>query len=223
MDMITGLVNITAGMVEQMDPFLEAVGSFLQGMADGDEETQKTVGKILLLAKAVEAAGIAFVAAVIAIDEYKLSIAGAFKVIAGGAQMVWNVVALMADAIQGAFVVVEGLLIAFVEKITLGLANLSPKFRDFKAIVTDSGKQVSKSIDTDAADFTRGMDKMIAGFNDLASIRRLRNVHQGFHGQGSDGEKDRLGHIELDGECEPGVQGAFCNPLQEDDKARTRE
>ncbi len=168
-DMITGLVNITAGMVEQMDPFLEAVGEFLQGMADGDEETQKTVGKILLLAKAVEAAGIAFVAAVIAIDEYKLSIAGAFKVIAGGAQMVWNVVALMADAIQGAFVVVEGLLIAFVEKITLGLANLSPKFRDFKAIVTDSGKQVSKSIDTDAADFTRGMDKMIAGFNDLAS------------------------------------------------------
>ncbi|SEM55624.1 hypothetical protein SAMN04489760_1221, partial [Syntrophus gentianae] len=168
-DIIAGLVELTAGMVEGFKPFVSAVSEFLVSLGKGDEESPKTLGTILALAKMVELAGLGFVAAVTAVDQYKLSIAGLFNVVGGGAQVLWNGMQLIADAIQGVFVLAEGAILSFINKITLGLASLFPAFKDAQAIVESSGKKISTNIDTDAADARRGLDRMIEGFNQLAS------------------------------------------------------
>jgi len=168
-DIIAGLVELTAGMVEGFKPFVSAVSDFLVSLGKGDEESQKTLGTILALAKMVEIAGLGFVAAVTAVDQYKVSIVGLFNVVGGGSQVLWNCMQLIADAIQGVFVLAEGTILSFINKITFGLASLFPAFKDAQAIVEASGKKISANIDTDAADARRGLDRMIDGFNQLAS------------------------------------------------------
>lgn len=168
-DVITGLVRLTEGMVEAFKPFVSATVDFLTALAKGDEESQKTMGTILVLAKMVEMAGLGFVAAVTAIDQYKLSIAGLFNVVAGGAQVLWNGMQLVVDTIQGVFVVAEDMILKFINNITFGLASLFPAFRDAQAIVNASSRKISDNLYTDAADARRGLDRMIEGFNQLAA------------------------------------------------------
>lgn len=167
-DIITGLIRVTEGMVEGFKPFASAIADFLLAMGRGDEESQKTLGTILALAKAVEMAGLAFVAAIMAIDQYKINIAGVFNLVAGGAQILWNGLQLVADAIQGLFVILEGSLLNFIKISTLGLATLVPGFRDMVAVVEESGRKVGANIDQNGEDAKRGLDKMILGFNQLA-------------------------------------------------------
>jgi TP901 family phage tail tape measure protein len=168
-DMVTGVVNITSGMAESFRPFAIAIKDFLVSLASGDEETQKAIGQILALAKVVEMAGLAFVGVILTIDQYKVSIVGMFNVVTGGAQLMWNGLQIVGDAIQGLFVILEGSVLTFAKVATLGLATLIPGFNDLVAVVNESGVKVSKSIDQNGLDAARGLDKMAEGFKQLAA------------------------------------------------------
>ncbi|MFA5286292.1 MAG: phage tail tape measure protein, partial [Smithellaceae bacterium] len=167
-DGIAGLVRVTEGMVDGFRPFFTAISDFLISVADSDEETQKMTGTILALSSVVEKAGLGFVVAVKAIDEYGLSISGVFNVIAGGAQIMWNGLQLLANSIQALFVIVEGALLKFVDMLSFGLlGKYNETFRNLISSVEESGKNVSKSIMENGVDAGRGLDKMIEGFKSL--------------------------------------------------------
>ena len=167
-DGISGLVRVTEGMVDGFRPFFTAISDFLISVADSDEETQKMTGTILALSSVVEKAGLGFVVAIKVIDEYGLSISGVFNVIAGGAQIMWNGLQLLANSIQALFVIVEGALLKFVDMLSFGLlGKYNETFRNLISSVEESGKNVSKSIMENGVDAGRGLDKMIEGFKTL--------------------------------------------------------
>ena len=167
-DGIAGLVRVTEGMVDGFRPFFTAISDFLISVADSDEETQKMTGTILALSSVVEKAGLGFVVAIKVIDEYGLSISGVFNVIAGGAQIMWNGLQLLANSIQALFVIVEGALLKFVDMLSFGLlGKYNETFRNLISSVEESGKNVSKSIMENGVDAGRGLDKMIEGFKTL--------------------------------------------------------
>ncbi|MCK9431870.1 MAG: phage tail tape measure protein [Candidatus Omnitrophica bacterium] len=167
-DGISGLVRVTEGMVDGFRPFFTAISDFLISVADSDEETQKMTGTILALSSMVEKAGLGFVVAIKVIDEYGLSISGVFNVIAGGAQIMWNGLQLLANSIQALFVIVEGALLKFVDMLSFGLlGKYNETFRNLISSVEESGKNVSKSIMENGVDAGRGLDKMIEGFKTL--------------------------------------------------------
>jgi hypothetical protein len=168
-DVIAGLIRITTGMVEAFKPMASAIAEFFVALGKGDEESQKTLGTLMALSKAVEMAGLGFAAALFAIDQYKISITGMFSVIGGGVQILWNGAQLIADSIQALFVILEGALLQFVKTASLGLATLIPGFNDLVATVEASGKKVGQSIMQDGEDAGRGLDKMLKGFNELAA------------------------------------------------------
>jgi TP901 family phage tail tape measure protein len=167
-DGIAGLIRVTEGMVDGFRPFISAIGDFLVDIAKSDTESQKMVGTLMALSKVVQEAGLAFVVAVKAVDEYGLSISGAFNVIAGGAQIMWNGLQLLANAIQGLFIILEGAFLKFIDNLSFGLlGKYSQSFKTMVSIVEESGRNLSKNIIENGEDAGRGLDKMINGFTTL--------------------------------------------------------
>lgn len=169
-DGFTGLVKVTEGMVEGFRPFVTAIADFLIGIADSDEESQKMVGTLLALSKMVQSTSLAFVAGIKAIDEYNLSITGAFNVIAGGAQIMWNGLQLLANAIQALFVIIEGSFLTMIDTLSGGLlGKYSETFKNMAATVKESGEKISQSMLENGEDAGRGLDKLIEGFKNLGT------------------------------------------------------
>lgn len=167
-DGIAGLIRVTEGMVDGFRPFFTAISDFLVSVAESDTESQKMTGTILALAKVVESAGLAFVVAIKAIDEYGLSISGAFNIIAGGAQIMWNGLQLLANAIQALFVILEGAFLKFIDNLSFGLlGKYNETFRRMVDTVEQSGKNISKAMMENGEDAGRGLDKMLDGFKSL--------------------------------------------------------
>lgn len=163
-DGVTGLINITTGMVDAFRPFFNQIGEFLIKMAQSDEETQKTIGTILLFAKAVQDAGLGVVLAIMAMDEFKVSIAGVFDVLAGGAQIMWNGLQILLTAIKGMFLIVEGAIVHLADKLTFGLL---PSLGKLGEVIAEQGANISKSFEKDGGDAAAGLAKMVAGFQEL--------------------------------------------------------
>ncbi len=167
-DGIAGLIKVTSGMVEGFRPFFTAITDFLLSVAKSDEETQKMIGTLLALGKAVNSFGLGLVAAVTVIDKYGLSIEGAFKTISGGAQVMWNGLQILGNAIGMLFVLLEKALLEFVNMLSGGyLSRFSQAFRDMQATVEQSGMELRESLIQNGADAARGLDKMIDGFDKL--------------------------------------------------------
>ncbi|MBN1664835.1 MAG: phage tail tape measure protein [Deltaproteobacteria bacterium] len=166
-DMVSGLLEVTAGMADAFRPFASAIVDFLQGIANGDEEAQKMTGTLLGLAKVIDMTCAGFAVAILALDKYGVNIEATFNLISGGAQMLWNGLQLVGNSIQGLFVLLEGSVLKFVEIATFGLANLSPAFKNMMETVEESGRKVSAAIDENGEDAARGLKKMIEGFSNL--------------------------------------------------------
>lgn len=169
-DGIAGLINVTAGMVEGFRPFFEVIKDFLVSAAESDEQTQRTIGIVLALGKMVDSVGLAFVVAAEVIDRYGLSVQGVFNVIAGGAQIMWNGLQLIFDAIKGSLVLLGGLLVEFLKSISFGLIEyLFPGINAIEAKLTKWGQGVSNSIWQNGADAKAGLDRMAEGFKQLGA------------------------------------------------------
>jgi hypothetical protein len=167
-DGIAGLVRVTEGMVDGFRPFFTAISDFLISVADSDEETQKMTGTILALSSVVEKAGLSFVVAVKAIDEYGLSISGVFNVIAGGSQLVWNRISQLANEVQLAFVTMEKAFLSFVDLLSFGvLGKFNDSFKNMVAVVNESGVKIAKNMKENGEDAGRGLDRMLDGFKAL--------------------------------------------------------
>ena len=163
-DIITGLIRVTAGMADAFRPFITQIVEFFKTLANGDAETQKTLGQILAFSQAIETAGGLFVMAVLAIDQYKLSITGLFNVVAGGAQVMLNGFTIMVEAIKGIMILVAGFFIEFLDQLTNGFF---PGLSRAKEQLTEWGKSIS--FDEDAADAQRGLFRLMEGFQQLGS------------------------------------------------------
>ena len=168
-DIITGVVDVTTGMTEAFGPFVQKIAEFFIALARGDEESKNTLGHILALAMAVESLGLGMVAAVAIMKEYEISMTALFNIVAGGVQLVWNVFQLLGDSVGGVFIVIEGAFLEMIRVLSFGLASLFPAFQDLEAVVTESGKRISGNIDQNGIDAARGLDRMIKGFNELAT------------------------------------------------------
>lgn len=163
-DGISGLVNITASMVTEFRPFIEQIGEFLVQMAQADEETQKTTGTLLAFAMVVEKVGLFFAIALKAAQEYGVGIGEIFNIVAGGAQVMWNGMQLIFDAIKGLILVVEGSIVDMLDKLTFGMF---PGLEKLKEDITKQGEEVSKAFYIDGEDAARGLDKFVAGFGTI--------------------------------------------------------
>lgn len=167
-DGITGLIRVTEGMVDGFKPFIQAISDFLIDISKSDTETQKMLGTLMALSKVVQEAGLAFVVAIKAVDEYGLSVSGAFNVIAGGAQIMWNGLQLLANAVQALFIILEGAFLKFIDTLSFGmLGKYNETFKKMVSVVEESGRNVSKSIMDNGEDAGRGLDKMLKGFENL--------------------------------------------------------
>lgn len=163
-DGISGLVNITAQMVTEFKPFIEQIGEFLVQMAQADDETQKTTGTLLALAMVIEKCGLFFAAALKAAQEYGVGIGQVFDIVTGGAQVMWNGMQLIGDAIKGLILIVEGSIVDMLDKLTFGMF---PGLEELKKDITKQGEEVSKAFYIDGEDAARGLDKFIAGFGTI--------------------------------------------------------
>lgn len=142
-DGIAGLIRVTEGMVEGFRPFFYAIKDFILRVAESDEETQKMIGTIMALGKMVQKTGLYFVAAVMAFDEYGMSLKGVFNIIAGGAQVVWNLLQAFVRLGESMILITTGRLSE--------LPELFNKLRE------------------DGGDFGRGLEKIVSGFNQLSA------------------------------------------------------
>ncbi len=163
-DIVTGIVNVTTGMADAFRPFVQAIANFFIEVARGDEETQKTMGKILAFAQAIETLGLGFASAIMTISEYRVSITGLFNAIAGGAQVMWNGLQIVVEAVKGACIAMAGMIISVLDDMTYGFF---PGLDKAKEKLTEWGKSIDFS--QDAEDARRGLFRMMEGIEQLGT------------------------------------------------------
>jgi len=163
-DIITGFIRITTGMVEAFKPFANQIAEFFKTLAAGDEKTEKAVGNILLFSKAIKEAGLGVVAAIMAIDEYKLSIGGLFDILAGGVQFTWKHLEILVDGVKSFMLTIEALFVGIVDNLTFGLLPGIDKWTETinkqREDVAKSLKQESESAYAGFARLTDGLVKL---------------------------------------------------------------
>lgn len=160
-DIVTGIVRVTTGMVDAFRPFAAVIVDFFQTLAQGGPETQETIGKILAFSQAIQATGLGVVAAILAIDEFKVSMRGLFDIFAGGAQIMWNGMQILFDLIMRGFLLVEGQLVAFIDTMTFGMF---PGLGALRAQITQQTEEVGRAIWKNGMEAGQGLDRMIDGF-----------------------------------------------------------
>jgi hypothetical protein len=169
-DGIAGLIRVTEGMVEGFRPFFVAIKDFLLSIAESDVESQKMIGTILALAKAVQEFGLGLTAAALTIDQYGASVSGIFNTIAGGAQIMWNGLQIVFNAIGMAIVVTEKAFLEFLNVLSGGaLGRFSETFNKMRDTVEESGLKIRESFLQNGLDAGRGLDKMIDGLSNLGT------------------------------------------------------
>lgn len=168
-DIIAGFIRTTAGMVEGFRPFAESVAEFFLSIGRGDQETSETIGKILALGKAVEMAGGAMAAGMLAVQEYGVSISGAFNIVSGAAQVLWNDLSLIVDNIKLILVSLERYILDSMSTMSFGFVEKSATWQRLSGVVDDSVKQIKASINENMADAGAGLAKIGTGFLQLSA------------------------------------------------------
>jgi TP901 family phage tail tape measure protein len=142
-DGIAGLIRVTEGMVKGFEPFFNAIKDFLLRVAESDTETQKMIGTIMTLGKMVQDTCLYFVAAVMVFDQYGMTLKGVFSIIAGGTQIIWNLIQATVRLGEMSVLVMAG-----------RITEIPAIFQKMRA---------------DGDDFGRGLEKIVGGFNQLGS------------------------------------------------------
>ena len=97
-DILTGLVRVTEGMIDAFRPFIQQIAEFFIELSRGDEEAQKFAGQILAYAKIIATAGLEITAALVTMQQTGTGWAEAFKVTGESARIVWETFTLTVRA-----------------------------------------------------------------------------------------------------------------------------
>jgi hypothetical protein len=180
-DIVTGLVHVTSGMADAFRPFVVVIVDFFRTLAAGGPEAQESIGKILAFSMAIQGAGLAFVAAILAIDEYKLSVTGLFNVLAGGVTVLWNGFQILLSAIQAMTIIVAGLFVQLLDNLTFGLL---PGLDGMKAKLTEWGSTIGPVFEKNGAEAAAGLAQLTKGLVQLGSEsgtskEKAKDLHKG--------------------------------------------
>ena len=180
-DIVAGIVRVTAGMADAFRPFVTVIVDFFRTLAKSGPETQETMGKILAFAQAIELFGGYVFIAIMAIDKYKLSIQGLFNVTAGGAAILWNGMQILFDLIMRGFLLMEGQLVSFLDTMTFGMF---PGLAALKTQITQQTEAVGQAILQNGMEAGKGLDRMLDGFVQLGSETgttktKVEDLHKG--------------------------------------------
>lgn len=165
-NVLTGLVNITAGMAEAFRPFIQSAAEFLTSVADSGSESQEAMGKVMAFAIAIQELGLGLAAAIIAINEFQVSISGLFNMAAGITQVLWNGFQILIDGLKGAAILISGFFVDFIDQITFGFF---PGLDAAKEKLTKWGESIGPAFEQNGLDAARGLDTFAKGIAQLTT------------------------------------------------------
>lgn len=163
---ITGLVNITSGMADAFRPFVTSIVEFITAVSDSGSESQEAMGKVLAFAVAIQELGLGLAAAIVTINEYQVSIAGLFNVIAGGTTILWNGFQILLDGLKGAAVLIAGFFVEFIDQLTFGYF---PGLDAAKQKLTTWGEEIGPAFEQNGADAAKGLETFYQGIQQLTA------------------------------------------------------
>jgi TP901 family phage tail tape measure protein len=109
-DLMTGLVNVTTGMVDAFRPFAQQIADFFIELAKGDPQLQKSAGEILAYAKVITSLGLEVALALKAMQTSGTEWADALDIAIAGARLAWETfVNFLANAALGIVTLVQGI------------------------------------------------------------------------------------------------------------------
>lgn len=184
-DAVSGLINVTAGMVQEFKPFLGQVAEFLIAMSQADDETQRSTGSLLALAMIIEKVGLGFTIALKFAQEYGVGIGNVFDIVTGGAQVMFNGLQILMTAVKGLILIIEGTIVEMLDKLTFGMF---PGLEALKNDITKQGKEIGKAFIIDSEDADRGLERFIKGFGKIGE-----EIGKGTDAAGK--LRDRVGEI----------------------------
>lgn len=163
-DVMSGLINVTAGMVEGFKPFATQIFNFITSMSESGTETEKTIGKVLAFSMAIQELGLLVVAAIMFINEYRLSMMGLFNVLAGGVQVLWNGFEILLTGLKGAVILIAGLFVELIDHLTFGLM---PGLDEAKEKLTEWGSSIGPAFEKNGAEAAAGLSRLTTGLGQL--------------------------------------------------------
>jgi hypothetical protein len=165
-DVITGLVNITSGMTDAFRPFITSIVEFVTALSNSGSESQEAMGKVLAFAVAIQELGLGLAAAIITINEYQVSIAGLFNLVAGGTTVLWNGFQILLDGLKGAAILIAGFFVEFIDQLTFGYF---PGLDAAKEKLTKWGEEIGPAFEQNGADAAKGLETFYQGIQQLTS------------------------------------------------------
>jgi TP901 family phage tail tape measure protein len=176
-NVLTGLVNVTAGMVDQFKPFIQQIADFFIELSKGDEEAMKFAGSILAYAKMISEAGIYVVGALVAMQETGTNWSTVFTGVAGTVGAVWN--ALTVTIREAAKIFVDSTILIY-EVADLLTGGLIPAFGNSIDYLKGVSAGLADSIAQDKIDFAGSVDAISGGFFGLkdSAIAAAGGVNQ---------------------------------------------
>ena len=97
-NIMTGVVNVTKGMVDAFRPYVQQVAGFFIELSKGDESAQKFAGEVLAHAKVISLAGLEIAGALLAMEAAGVRLADAFAVSGPVVNFFWENLGRIATA-----------------------------------------------------------------------------------------------------------------------------
>jgi TP901 family phage tail tape measure protein len=156
-DIITGLIHITAGMAEAFRPFISQIADFFLAMSTGGPEVEKTIGQVLAFAKAIEMSSLALVAALIAMQEFGVNIKSTVDGTMAVIKILFNFLTLGIEGVQYVFEEVAFAVVDILDKMTMGLI---PQLTTAKENIRATLSNLTMGVRTDVNDAKDGFAKL---------------------------------------------------------------
>jgi len=189
-NIITGVVRVTEGMVDAFRPFAQQVADFFVELSRGDEEAQQFAGQVLMYAKLISEAGLEIVAALVLMREAGVGWADAFSVAGGSIQVIWNTITLLFK--EGALAIVE-MALAINQALNIATLGTNDYLAANVAYLEGLRDNLNAAITQDTSDLLNGLGNVAGGLLGMAD--------------GAETAADKMGGLESDAaETEAGLK-----------------
>jgi TP901 family phage tail tape measure protein len=164
---IAALTNVTAGIIDGLDPVFKAFGGIADASINAGEGAQKAVGEWLGAAQIIVEFGTKMAAAVIALDEFSVSFTRIFDVLFGTVRAIFNAVEI---AVEG----FSALVLATVYDIFSALGKLPDAlgggmWRDAAESVKGTFNNFKLAVKNDIDDLNSASDQLARGFSGVGT------------------------------------------------------
>lgn len=188
-DVITGLVRVTEGMVDAFRPFVSQVTAFLTEMSRGDENMQQFVGRILGYAEVISRAGWEIAAILMTMQETGATWGPVLSVISDSISLLWNTITISTRQAAQAFVDASIAVNAVLDTLTFGTTDY---FERSNEILQNWHDRLSLAIQQDTEDWGRAFDGLTGGMLDMEGAARYSANSIDFLGSSVNAARDRL-------------------------------